>query len=502
MTPSFAEGRAPRTAPSALARTLEALARDPSREAAFWADLGPTPHIGLCSDPAAAPMAGTGPAPCSDPNTAPNPVPSSDSLRNDGASPSLLPVTFLAREADPTVPVMVHINSITDNHREDVGPALMPPVPGTSVRAVTYLLPDDLEASYSLVRGDAVPLGLPYTRAQWRRVHGAGEPDPHNPHPFHKPMGGPASVLVMPRARRHPAWDTAMPRLRDFRAHHTTTNYRTRNRGATLLIPQSRTGIPAMQSPGAPAPGLLILFDREFWTPLGLESALARWPGDLPPVLIIDSGDDGGREDLLPHPDRVGEWFHGHLAPWLDTHGCLSPVRDRIVCGQSFGGLAAAGAVVTGLAGSAIAQSASFHYQVGNFPPASPEPLPGDLLQGLLASPGTTPTATSISPSTAPHRVVSSTGSHPPRPASAPRPAAAPAAGPEYHGRLIIQIGSEEYFLGPLSRTFHDAATQAGIHSTLDWWRGGHDYAWWRHGLFTALDLLATERTSHGTQHC
>ncbi|NQX26095.1 hypothetical protein HQQ81_01855 [Microbacteriaceae bacterium VKM Ac-2854] len=44
------------------------------------------------------------------------------------------------------------------------------------------------------------------------------------------------------------------------------------------------------------------------------------------------------------------------------------------------------------------------------------------------------------------------------------------------------------------SRAFADAARAAGADVSLTPWTGGHDYAWWRRGLFASLRGLNRER--------
>lgn len=53
--------------------------------------------------------------------------------------------------------------------------------------------------------------------------------------------------------------------------------------------------------------------------------------------------------------------------------------------------------------------------------------------------------------------------------------------------RLIVQAGTEERSMIAQAEGFADAASAAGMTVSLAPWRGGHDYACWRHGLVHAL---------------
>jgi enterochelin esterase family protein len=126
------------------------------------------------------------------------------------------------------------------------------------------------------------------------------------------------------------------------------------------------------------------------------------------------------------------------------------PVRREttIVAGQSYGGLAAAAVVATRpeLAATAIVQSGSFHFRADQ-PPRPPAGQRGELLDAL--------------------------------------------AGRPVPGRHLVQVGTEEGDMLAGARAFHAAAQAGGAHAELDVYAGGHDYAWWRTGLFDALDRLS-----------
>ena len=120
-----------------------------------------------------------------------------------------------------------------------------------------------------------------------------------------------------------------------------------------------------------------------------------------------------------------------------------------IVAGQSYGGLAAAGLLVDlpDLIDAAIIQSGSFWFD-------GTEPRdygrPGTITRALAELAGT--------------RAVSN--------------------------RVVVQVGTMEGAMVDQSRWFADAARGAGMDVHFDTYSGGHDYAWYRHGLLYAIDQL------------
>lgn len=127
---------------------------------------------------------------------------------------------------------------------------------------------------------------------------------------------------------------------------------------------------------------------------------------------------------------------------------------DRvIVAGQSLGGLAAAQVSLLrpDVAGTGIAQSGSYWYGADRAPGTGT----GTLLRQIASLPADARTETG--------------------------------------GRVIIQVGAEEGAMIDGSERL--AALLEGTPALLahQMFRGGHDYAWWRHGLSHALDLLEAE---------
>lgn len=337
-------------------------------------------------------------------------------------------VTFLLEDVADDRLAMVHLNGLTDAHRTDIRPALLRPVPGTRHRALGYLLPDGLELSYRFVCDADLPTDAGSTRAGWLRVHGLGRPDPRNDDRIPNPLGVQSSVLRMPGAPRHPAWDPDAEVVTPGRARSVRTLS-----GIELTV----------WEPDAESTGVLLLFDGEQWGALGAAEAFARRAGASRTVVSVPAGTNEQRSAVLPHPERVAALLAEQVLPAL---GGSDPART-IVAGQSYGGLAAASVVATRpeLAATAIVQSGSFHFR-SDAPPGPPAGQRGELLDAL--------------------------------------------AGGAVPGRFLIQVGTEEGDMVAGSRAFHEVARAGGADAEFALYAGGHDYAWWRTGLFDALDLI------------
>lgn len=348
-------------------------------------------------------------------------------------------VTFAWAPDDPARvgwDVMVHVNSITDANREDIGPARMEWLGDTGVAALGYLLPDDLVASYRIVAMPRIPDDAGRTPEGWRTVHAAGMPDPRNAERIPNPLGHGSSVLRMPGSPRHPAESADAP----VRRSHRTVD---------LALP---AGSPAPWSrllvPDDVAERLVVLFDGESWDGLPLEDVLRRMDGPSTAVAIVGTGGRSGRVGFLPDADAVGRALGHVLDACRHTEiGDMITPSAVVVAGQSLGGLAAASVVVhrPDLATTAIAQSGSYWH-------GAPEGTP-------RTEDGRLPAAARQSDLTG--------------------------------RRLVVQYGRHERVLGPLSRRFADTCRASGADVTLREYPGGHDYAWWMTGLLDALDLLA-----------
>ncbi|QEO14662.1 DUF3327 domain-containing protein [Agromyces intestinalis] len=336
---------------------------------------------------------------------------------------------------------MIHLNGITDGHRHDLGPALLERVPGAAgsdapLGVIAYLLPDDLVASYRFASAPHLPRDAGLTHAGWRSIHRLGCPDPRNPRELPNPLGTRSSVLVMPGARVHPAWEARTPREpREVRAE---------------VVPiDGDTSLTVLRPAGAADGRVLLLFDGEHWAGAGVREALARHLAPPATVVLVPSGDLARRAALLPHPERVIAHLETEVLPAVAALiGGLPDPSRVVVAGQSYGGLAAASvaALRPDLAATAIVQSGSFHFRADE-ESRVPAGQVGDLVRRLAEA--------SVS------------------------------------GRFAVQAGTEEAGMLDLARSFADAARAAGGDVTLRAYTGGHDYAWWCTGLFDALDELA-----------
>lgn len=362
--------------------------------------------------------------------------------------PGQVDVTFLAEEPDDRVEVMVHVNGITDAHREDVTPAILQPIAGTTLRHLTYRLPRTMVASYRLVRGAPLPRDAGSTREGWLAVHQGGRPDPHNPSGMHRPLGAPSSVMELPGARLHPAWSPTRPAAPAGSVTRSTLPEGFLSRGRTVWT---------YQPAGGPAERLLVLLDGDTWHALDVYGALDQLGDRAPAAVLVSSVDPDVRSAQLPYPGLVASLLEQHVLPLAHEVLGRHPGPDQtILSGQSYGGLAAAGVAVTrpDLATSAVVQSGSFHFREGQ-PAQRPGQVPGTLVHRLAAGGG--------------------------------RSSHADLA----HTRLVVQAGSEEGTMSALAQVFCSVARSRGAAVHFTERTGGHDYAWWRHGLLDGLDRLA-----------
>ncbi|WP_460765790.1 enterochelin esterase domain-containing protein [Mariniluteicoccus flavus] len=357
------------------------------------------------------------------------------------AGVAMVETTFLAEESDPATEVMVHLNGLTDAHRDDLDPAFLPPIPGTPVRALSVLLPTDGTYGYRLVHSDRLDRAAGRTRDGWTAIHRAGRPDPRNPDRLPHAHGEASSVWTGPHAVTTERWGTPDDGLADLGVTHAD--------GSTRQ---------AWASPGD-LDRWLVVHDGQVWRQFGLGAALEARLGSRPGLVLVDSGDQARRAADLPHAARTVPITADVLAAVSRRHGPLDPARTTIA-GQSFGGLAAALTVAArpDLAATAIVQSGSFW-----FDPAR------DALRaaGHLAG----------------RRFMLQAGTDEAR--AGVRMADLAAAAAEDLGAAGAGVR-----MADLAAAAAEDLGAAGAGVRLDQWRGGHDYAWWRHGLVTAYAEL------------
>ena len=106
--------------------------------------------------------------------------------------------------------VLIHLNTLTDNHRTHIAPALANRVPGTGWWALHVLLPDDALVGYRIVvTRDRLPDDVGARRECWKRVHAEGRPDALCPDRLHDGFGFVSSLWEGPGAVTHPEWSVA-----------------------------------------------------------------------------------------------------------------------------------------------------------------------------------------------------------------------------------------------------------------------------------------------------
>ena len=375
--------------------------------------------------------------------------------------------------------VLIHLNTLTDNHRTHIAPALAARVPGTRWWALHVLLPQDALLGYrTVVTRDPLPDNAGVQRESWKRVHALGRPDPFNSDSLHDGFGFVSSMWQGPRATLHPDWgngsdapaeqmllrtqdehhgyglrfDLEDEVLRDFDEPRDPRRRVTLWRGCR--VPQS--------SGGWCERGLLVLLDGNIWRRNDVVDHLAprscRWD-----LLLIDAGSLTMRSRDLTDPRRSRDLLRSCLqaarrairnqrctvgptsvgtgeSPW--------PAQRIVVAGQSLGGVAAADLVLhcPELATRAVVQSGSFWLGSGRRGEGE-----GELLTWL-------------------------------------RRRAETRSGRDLKAQLVVQCGVHEGGLRQGARAVSELLAAEGALLEYREERGGHDYAWWRHGLSWGLD--------------
>lgn len=379
----------------------------------------------------------------------PDPGNELDPARSTEADPSDECAVTFAVQAPVGKEVMVHINGVVDSRRRDFAWARLPEVQRTGDRAIhaqAYLLPRGLTASYRVVVEDHLDPQAGATRAGWKAIHEAGGPDPLNTgRTMATPLGGDASLLLLPGSPSHWMWDTPH-RPGTFQEEYPTLVEEALGPGVTFVDGEDRNG-------------LAVVFDAEQWRGVGLLHGLSRMTRFRPGVMLVDSDVAGpgpagrSRASFLPDVDAVADVVVPALRSLASRDEWAGLTRDSILAtGQSFGGLAAVGAVaVSGWAGSALAQSASLHHVA---------PVPGEPRPAHAAGLGTM------------MRGIES------------------AAGADRPGRIDLVAGTEEVGQLESAQQAGDILRTAGHRVRVRSRVGGHDYAWWRHELAEALAEL------------
>ncbi|GAB78963.1 enterochelin esterase [Austwickia chelonae] len=392
--------------------------------------------------------------------------------RVDGCD--LVPVTFAwwdqpdERDGD----VMLHLSSFTDRHRRHIAPALLGRVGTTGLRQLTYLLPPDGCFSYRLVHRPHIPDDVGATRPGWSGIHQAGVPDPRNPDRLPHPHGSTSSVWTGPRFPAHPAWtagadDDAQAGTEWIDVPQVGADgVPRRHRVAALGTDAQDTHEGPDDVPDAGRRPVLVLLDGQMWDALPTLAALHAQGVSLD-VLLVDTAGTEQRGRDLPCPDRAARLVREALAAGCDRLGRVVPAADAVVvAGQSYGGLAAASLAVhhPELVGTAIVQSGSFWF-------SAESPRPEIYRPGRDRTAAAAPVAEVRGDLVEQLRSLGRAGVRTASPA-----------------RIVVQVGREEDDMVDGARAFRDAARTVGHDVSYREYRGGHDYAWWRHGLTDALD--------------
>lgn len=335
----------------------------------------------------------------------------------------LVEVTFLARAA-PGRSIMLHLNTLTDRHRADMRPALMERAGGTRLLGLTVLLAADGVLGYRLADITGLPRDVGATRSGWKGVHERGRPDPANPERMPTPLGGAASVWRGPRA----PWA----------------------RWPAGPEPEWIGAVTAGGRPVRVLPGderVVVLLDGQFLAGLKLAAA-ARERGLGHTLVRVDCGGPEERAGLLTDPGASAGLVRGALEAAGGVLGRrVGPARA--VAGQSFGGLAVGRLLAErpDLLRAGIVQSGSFWHGRAAPGPGGPDAAggPGDLVRLLRSGGG-----------------------------DVSRP-------------VVVQAGAEEDQIVVHARRYRDALLARGAKMGYREIRGGHDYAWWRHGILDAL---------------
>ncbi|WP_166969151.1 alpha/beta hydrolase [Brevibacterium atlanticum] len=356
---------------------------------------------------------------------------------------STMSVTFTVDEPDPLTAVILDIDFLLHPSWPDLDHLVLRPAgEAISPRSLTVELPSDLEITYRFLRRP-LPDRAAHTPAptldDLRALCATGRPDPDVLDRIVNPFGSEvtSSVLTGPDAADgHPAWNQ-----RGQSSPVTVSRLRTTSGRSVTLVHASPERITDRIT------DLVVVLDGDVWVDsLELPSAVRRWKRPTTAFALVSTPD---RENLA---DRrfMSASITEDVLPTVGGHLGVGPGSEVTVVGHSYGGLAAAGLACDqpDLFSSAIIGSGSFWYRDSH--DARDDAGPGDLTSWLRTAP-----STMLSGS-----------------------------------RFLLHVGREEGGMIKQSRMFAEAAESSGAEVELSLYPGGHDYAWYRHALFDALDEL------------
>lgn len=324
------------------------------------------------------------------------------------------------------------LNTITDRAREHLDEFCMSIGPGRSdARSLVCALPADAILSYQRVI--VGPWGLDPSvgtdMGQWIRFLEDARPDGSNPLRVVNGRGAAASLFVGPDARVvWPSQDLSAPEMRAVREQNIAADV-----SARLSVARQHDVI--VHDGDADPTCTLILFDGEIWRGNGVGWLTRRYPGLR--VVTIDAGDLDEREAELTDVDSVVAL----LRAVCDEAG-VGPV---MVAGQSYGGLAVLEAALCSdlPLDCAVAQSPSLWWG-GEQRGVGEGTLMGDLRAGSVR--------------------------------------------PRGDVQLRLQVGTLEQTMRPVVDSCAELVRGLGVPVDVDYYRSGHDVAWWREGIVRSLD--------------
>lgn len=326
----------------------------------------------------------------------------------------------------------VVLNTITDRAREHLDDFRMSMGPGRGdARALVCALPADAILSYQevIIGPSGLDPSVGADMGEWIRFLDDASPDSSNPLRVVNGRGAVASLFIGPDARVvWPSRDLSAPEMRAARERDIAADV-----SARLSVARQHDVI--VHDGGADPTCTLILLDGEIWRGNGVGWLTRRYPGLR--VVTIDAGDLGVREAELTDVDRVAAL----LQAVCDEAG-VGPV---MVAGQSYGGLAVLEAALRSdlPLDCAVAQSPSLWWG-GEQRGVGEGTLMGDLRAGSVR----------------PRRDV----------------------------QLRLQVGTLEQTMRPVVDSCAELVRGLGVPVDVDYYRSGHDVAWWREGIVRSLD--------------
>lgn len=347
--------------------------------------------------------------------------------------------------------LLLHLSGPTDLHRDGFSDYLMSRRGAGS--EIILELPADFIGSYRFFPYTGFRLDCGRNHRSWLSVHCGGYLDQQNPATLIRPMGAPASLIELPGAKTNRVWEGAMSYVAENKFQYETLKSNGKPDLKLSYLPYRRKPQASSWQPGH----CLVMFDAQFWhqqetrNPL-LDLAIGQEKLGQPlDIVLIDTSDSELRNWYLRDPDYLHQMVAQQLLPWLRSKSMVSHLDATIFAGQSLGGLAA---VLCGLKGSGrrqvIAQSPSFQLPLTNSQKGLEHQY--NFPQWLRLK------------------------------------------SPNLAGLQVqVQLGAYEGLTRKNTETTVAFLQRSRSDAELTFYSGGHDYAWWRHGLFNAIETILKE---------